>query len=68
MTKEDVIRFDNLRQGTTTVGGTVEVKTAKPFVSKNAQGDLRQVNDFKEIAALAKADGEDLLKLLKSRA
>ena len=68
MNADDVIRFDNLRQGTTTVGGAVEVKTAKPFVSKNAQGDLRQVSDFKEVAELAKADGEDLLKLLKSRA
>lgn len=58
---EGVIRFQNLRQYTDTVGEYTEVKAkAVPFVSSNAKGILRSVESLGDIARIAKADAAQI--------
>jgi precorrin-6x reductase len=65
---DGVYTFENLRQRTDVVGETRVVQAkAKPFVAKNAHGDLREVSDYKDAAALGSEAGKKILALLGSK-
>lgn len=62
-----VIVFDNLVQGTTTVGEYAPV-SAKPksFVSENAHGVLCDVNTYEEVRGIASSSAKRILSLLNT--
>ena len=65
MHSEAVIFFENLKQRTDVIGEYKVVSAkAKPFVSKNAKGTLRQITDYKEVGDLAYAAGMKLKQRL----
>ena len=67
MQNEDVIRFENLRQRSSAVVGedSVVKAKAKPFVSSNAHGVLREVQSMGEVRKIAQAAADKTLTAIK---
>jgi hypothetical protein len=62
-----VIVFENLMQGTSTVGEYAPVAAkAKPFISANAHGVLREVESFDAVRSIAATSAEKTLKMLQA--
>jgi hypothetical protein len=65
MHAEAVITFENLKQRTDVVGEYKVVSAkAKPFVSQNAKGTLREIKDYEAVGELARAAGMKLKEIL----
>jgi hypothetical protein len=67
MSDAKVIRFENLRQGSSVVGVAEVVQAqVRPFVANNAHGILCKVSGQEEVAVLAASAGKRTLAMISS--